>query len=129
MGLSIALLTPILSTNFLAIAKAMQSVSNLIKCKRDPLFEFELDESLFKFEANKPSLEPLFQLPLRLRTRLDCYRLIWGKSPPNPLRGGIKQARPIARARARRATVQNRGEQTTSRARVPTATPSEDTPF
>lgn len=39
------------------------------KSKRDPAFEFELDEVLLQFKYQTPHFEPLFQLPDRFATR------------------------------------------------------------
>lgn len=40
------------------------------------MFEFEFDEELFKFEQNKPSFEPLPDLPLTFKTALFTDRLV-----------------------------------------------------
>lgn len=41
---------------------------------RKPMFVFAFDRALFKFRANTPALEPLFQLPPRIGRR-SCTTL------------------------------------------------------
>lgn len=65
------------------------------------MFEFELDESLFKLAVKRPHFEPLFQLPPCWKTRFYCspykvlsvlYRPTYAgeKIPRTPLRRGYK---------------------------------------
>lgn len=99
------------------------------KSRRDPMFEFELDESLFKLAVKRPHFEPLFQLPPCWKTRFYCspykvlsvlYRPTYAgeKIPRTPLGGDIKQARPNARARGGRGIAQSSRKETTARAIV-----------
>ena len=95
------------------------------------MFEFELDESLFKLAVKRPHFEPLFQLPPCRKTRFYCspykvlsvlYRPTYAgeKIPRTPLGGDIKQARPNARVRAGRVIAQISRKETTLRAIAPT---------
>ena len=94
------------------------------------MFEFELDESLFKLAVKRPHFEPLFQLPPCWKTRFYCspykvlsvlYRPTYAgeKIPRTPLGGDIKQARPNVRVRVGRVIVQISRKETTFRAIVP----------
>jgi len=70
----------------------------LNKGRREPMFVFVLDESLFKLTVKIPSFEPLFQLPERLQTRFTVRLYInlisqsycGGENPPHPLKKGHK---------------------------------------
>lgn len=133
-GLSRDLLTLSLQTIFYQLVRRDSILYRFLlfnKSRRDPMFEFELDESLFKLAAKRPHSEPLFQLPPCRKTRFYCspyevlsvlYRPTYAgeKIPRTPLGGDIKQARPKERARGGRVIAQPSRKETTSRARVPT---------
>ena len=103
-GLSRDLLTLSLQTIFYQWVRRDSILYRFLlfnKSRRDPMFEFELDESLFKLAVKRPHFEPLFQLPPCLKTRFYCspyevlsvlYRPTYAgeKIPPHPLRRGYK---------------------------------------
>ena len=95
------------------------------------MFEFELDESLFKLAVKRPHFEPLFQLPPCWKTRFYCspykvlsvlYRPTYAgeKIPRTPLGGDLKQVRPNGRVREGRDIAQTSRKETTFRAIAPT---------
>ena len=90
MGLSIVLLTPILSTNFLAIAKAMQSVSKYNQMQARPIVRVRVRRVIVQIRGEQTIIRAIVPIATPFEDTLRLLPPDMGEVSPKPPKRGNK---------------------------------------